>query len=105
MSHNIKLHCYVVIEVKTGQLMPEGVGQVGVYVKAVDHLLKGKGDNNTIGLLICKTKNEVLARYALESSSVPLGISNYDLSKLSPDPKMSDLPSIEEIEKGLNQRK
>ena len=67
-------------------------------ISAVNHLKCKPGDNPTIGLLICKTKNQVMAQYALESTNQPIGISEYELSKLIPEDIKSQLPSIEEIE-------
>ena len=77
------------------------VGQLGTYVSAANHILKTPADNTTIGLLICKTKDNILAQYALESSSQPIGISEYELSKVYPADFKSTLPSIEDIENEL----
>ena len=104
LFYNTKVHAYVVIEVKASEFEPRDIGQVGTYVVAVDHLLKGDRDEKTIGLLVCKDKDEYLARYALESSSQPLGISSFELSNLIPEKYQSDLPSIEEIENELNKK-
>ncbi len=102
LFYNINLHCYVVIEVKTDRFDSGHIGQLGTYVAATNHLLKTDKDNPTIGLIICKEKDNVLARYALESSSEPIGISEYELSKLYPADFKGSLPSIEEIEQQLN---
>ena len=96
------LHRYVVVEVKTGKFDSDNVGQLGTYVVAVNHQLNTEGDNPAIGLLICQEKDTVLAQYALESSSQPLGVSEYELSKISPKEFKSSLPSIEDIENELN---
>ena len=104
LFYNTKIHAYVVIEVKTKEFKPADIGQLGTYVVAVDHLLKNERDEKTIGLLVCKDKNEILARYALESSREPLGISSYELSQLTPKNFKSSLPTIEEIEKELNNK-
>ena len=101
LFYNTRLRCYVVIEVKAIKLHPGDVGQLGTYVSAVNHILKTPADNPTIGLLICKTKDNVLAQYALESSSQPIGISEYELSKMYPADFKSTLPSIEDIENEL----
>ena len=100
----LNVHAYVVIEVKTGKFKPEYSGQLGTYVVAVDHQLRREGDNNTIGILVCKDKDNVVANYALESSSQPLGVSSYELSKLIPDDFKSSLPTIEEIERELSKK-
>ena len=102
LFYNINLRCYVVIEVKTGEFTPADLGQLGTYVVAVNHILKKPDENPTLGLLICKSKDNVLAKYALESSNVPIGVSEYELAKLYPADLKSSLPSIEDIEHELN---
>lgn len=74
------------------------LGQLGLYVSGVNHLLKKEWDNPTLGLLICKSKDNVVAQYALDSSSVQIGISEYDLQQIYPKEYKSSLPTIEEIE-------
>ncbi len=101
LFYNVKLHAYVVIEVKTGKFNPKDLGQLGFYVSTVNNTLKSSGDNPTIGLLLCKTKSNLTARYALESSNEPIGISEYEFSKLYPTDWKSSLPTIEEIEREL----
>lgn len=101
LFYNVNLHCYVVIEVKVDKFESENIGQLGTYVAAINHILKQEGDNPTVGLLICKEKDNVLAQYALESASQPIGISEYELSKLYPADFRGTLPSIEEIEQQL----
>jgi len=99
LFYNLKLSCYVVVEVKIGEFDFADVGQLGGYVVACNHLLRKEGrDNPTIGLLICKEKNNTLAQYALESSSQPLGISEYELQKLYPAKVEGTIPTIAEIE-------
>lgn len=104
LFYNIKLHAYVVIEVKTRKFKPEDLGQLSAYVASVNHLLKTENDNETIGLLICKDKDEVVAKYTLENYNIPLGISSYELSKLIPERFESSLPTIEEIENELTKK-
>ena len=101
LFYNINLHCYVVVEVKVDKFESEYIGQLGTYVTAVNHILRTEIDNPTIGILICKEKDNVLAQYALESSSQPIGVSEYELSKLYPADFKGTLPSIEEIERQL----
>lgn len=101
LFYNIKLHCYVVVEVKVEEFDPKDIGQISTYVTAVNHILKSDIDAPTVGLLICKTKNNVLAQYAVETSAEPIGISEYDLSNILPDTAEGVLPTIEEIEQGL----
>ena len=98
LFYNIRLHCYVVLEVKVDKFDFSNVGQLGGYIVAVNHQLKGVEDNPTVGLLVCKYKDSVEAQYALESSSQPIGVSAYQLSKLIPEQFKSSLPSIEELE-------
>lgn len=101
LFYNVKLHAYCVIEVKTGSFGPGDVGQLGTYMTVVNHILKTEYDNPTIGLLICKDKDNVLAQYALESSTQPIGISEFQLTKFVPDEFKSALPTIEDIETEL----
>jgi len=101
LFYHTRLHCYVVVEVKVEKFDPADLGQLGIYIVAVNHSLKVDGDNPTIGIEICKGKDDVLAKYVLESSGQPVGISEYELSKLYPADFRSSLPSIEEIEQGL----
>lgn len=103
LFYNTRLHCYVVIEVKTTEFEAAHIGQLGAYVVAVDHILKTDSDNKTIGLLICKTKDNVFAQYALEASNQPLGVSEYELQKLYPTQIKGTIPTIEEIENELNE--
>lgn len=86
---------------KVGKFDSSYAGQLGTYVVAVNHQLKSEKDNPTIGLLICKDLDKVEAQYALESSSQPLGVSSYELSKLIPEKFKGSMPSIEEIESEL----
>ncbi len=101
LFYNTQAHAYVVLEVKTTNFKPEFVGQLGTYVVAVDHILKTERDEKTIGILVCKDKDNVLARYSLDSSSQPLGVSSFELSKLIPENFKSSLPTVEEIENEL----
>lgn len=103
LFYNIKLHCYVVVEVKVTAFEPSFTGQLGTYVVAVNHTLKSDMDAPTLGLLVCKSKDNVQAKYAIESSSQPLGISEYELSNLVPDDFKGTLPTIEEIESELSE--
>lgn len=102
LFYNIKLHCYVVVEVKVEEFNPRDMGQLGTYMVTVNHHLKGENDGPTLGLIICKGKDNVKAQYALEASSQPMGISAYDISTFLPEDYKSSLPSIEEIEAELS---
>jgi len=103
LFYNIKQHCYVVVEIKVRPFEPGDMGQLGTYVAATDGILCVEGDNPTIGLLICKTKDNVLAQYSSSILNVPVGISEYELGKLIPDDYKNTMPTIEEIEKELRQ--
>ena len=80
LFYHIKLHCYVVVELKTKRFEAEYVGKLNFYVTAVNKQLTGDGDNPAIGLLICKDKDNVVAEYSLEEISQPIGIAGYELS-------------------------
>ena len=105
LFYNLNLSCYVVIEVKIGKFEFADAGQLGGYVVACNHILKKEGrDNPTIGILICKEKDNLVAQYALEASSQPLGISEYELAKLYPEKVEGTIPTIEELEQKLGDR-
>lgn len=98
---NIELECYVVIELKTKKFKPEHAGQIGFYLTAVDMQIKKDHHKPTIGLIICKEKNAIVAEYALGHIRNPIGISEYKLSEELESKIKKTLPSIEELEKGL----
>lgn len=102
LFYHLELRCYVVVELKVTKFKAEHLGQLGMYVSAVNHIKKKPTDNPTIGLLICKTKNNVMAQYALEATNQPIGISEYQLSKLMSEDIQSQLPTIEDIEATLS---
>lgn len=105
LFYNLNLSCYIVIEVKIGTFTFADVGQLGGYVVACNHILrKDERDNPTIGLLICKEKDRIQAQYALESSSQPIAISEYDLEKFYPEKLEGTMPTIEEIEAKLSKK-
>ena len=99
--YSIPLHAYIVVELKATPFKPEYAGQLNFYINVVDDKLRGKDDNKTIGLLLCKGKDEVVAQYALTGYDQPIGISDYQLSKAIPENLKSALPSIEEVEEEL----
>ncbi|KAA6341095.1 hypothetical protein EZS27_011069 [termite gut metagenome] len=100
--YNIKLHAYVVVELKATPFKPEYAGQLNFYINVVDDKLRGEHDNKTIGLLLCRGKDEIMAQYALEGYNQPIGVSDYQLSKAIPEELKSTLPSIEEVEQELS---
>lgn len=103
LMYNTFLHRYMVIELKNTEFKPEYIGKLNFYCSAVDDILCREGDNRTIGLLLCKSKDRIKAEYALRDIQKPIGISDYELGQSLPSDYRSDLPSIEEIENCLNQ--
>lgn len=101
LFYHLKLRCYVVIELKAGKFKPEHLGQLGFYLTAVDRQVKSEHDNPTIGLLLCKSKNKVVAEYALGDKTQPMGIAEYKLVESLPAELQTSLPSIEQIEREL----
>lgn len=103
LFYHLKLHCYVVIELKTGAFKPEHTGKLGFYLAAVDAQMKSEHDNPSIGLLLCKSKNRVVAEYALRDSNKPIGVAEYQLVEALPKELQTSLPSIEQIERELGE--
>lgn len=104
LFYHLKLRCYVVIEIKAGKFKPEHLGQLSFYMTAIDAQLKAEQDAPTIGLLLCKSKNKVVAEYALRENSRPMGISEYQLIDSLPTNLKTCLPSIEELERNLTEK-
>ena len=101
LFYNLNLRCYVVIELKTGEFKPEYAGQLNFYLSAVDGLLKQKQDNPSVGLLLCKSKNDLVAEYSLKDMSKPIGVSAYQVTKKLPEELEKQLPSVEDIQKRI----
>ena len=97
LFYNLNLRCYVVIELQTGEFKPEYAGQLNFYLSAVDGILKKEQDNPSIGLLLCKSKNKVVAEYSLKDISKPIGVSEYKITSSLPDNLEKQLPSVEDI--------
>jgi len=98
LFYHIKMHCYVVVELKTVDFEPEFAGKLNFYIKAVDEQIKTDRDEPTIGILLCKSRDKIVVEYALSDIHKPIGISEYQLTHILPDNLKSSLPSIEEIE-------
>ena len=98
LFYNLNLRCYVVIELKTGAFKPEYAGQLNFYLSAVDGMLKKEIDNPSIGLLLCKSKNDLVAEYSLKDMSKPIGVSEYRVTSDLPEELKEQLPSIEDIQ-------
>ena len=105
LFYHVQLHCYIVIELKTTKFKPEFSGKLNFYISAIDGLLKSERDNPTVGILICKSKNNTVVEYSLKNLNTPIGVSEYLLTKELPDEFKSSLPTIEEIESELKWRK
>jgi len=99
LMYNTFLHRYLVIELKDTEFIPEYIGKLNFYCSAVDDILCREGDNQTIGLLLCKSKDRIKAEYALRDIQKPIGISDYELGQALPKDFRGSLPTIEEIEK------
>ena len=101
LFYNLNLRSYVVIELKTGDFKPEYAGQLNFYLSAVDGILKKDTDNPSIGLLLCKSKNDLVAEYSLRDMSKPIGISEYKITSSLPEEYEKQLPSVEDIQKRI----
>ena len=101
LFYNLNLRCYVVIELKAGEFKPEYAGQLNFYLSAVDGILKQEQDNPSIGLLLCKSKNDLVAEYSLKDMSKPIGVSAYQVTSNLPEELGKQLPSIEDIQKRI----
>lgn len=101
LFYNLKLRCYVIIELKRGDFKPEYAGKLNFYISAVDDLMKTEHDNPTIGLLLCKNKRGMIAEYSLRDIEKPIGVSEYKLLKDLPKQYEDILPSAEDIEKRI----
>lgn len=99
LFYHLKLHCYVVIELKSDKFKPEHLGQLSFYLTVVDSQIKSRQDAPSIGLLLCRSK--VVAEYALRDSAKPTGVAEYQLRAALPAELQSTLPSIEQIEQEL----
>ena len=101
LFYNLNLRCYVVIELKTGEFKPEYAGQLNFYLSAVDGILKKGQDNPSNGLLLCKSKNDLVAEYSLKDMSKPIGVSAYQITSNLPEELERQLPSVEDIQKRI----
>jgi len=102
LFYHTRLKCYVVVELKAQAFKPEHAGQLNFYLSAVDAQVKAPDDKPTIGLLLCKTQNRLVAEYALSGIDKPIGVAEYQLVRALPEPLDTNLPSIEEIEAELS---
>ena len=98
LFYHLKLKCYIVVELKARDFEPTDAGQLNFYLSAIDDLVKDKSDNPSIGLLLCKKKDNFTAEYALRNISSPIGVSEYKLLEDIPEYLQAQLPKAEEIE-------
>ena len=103
LFYHVRLHCYIVVELKTEKFKPEFAGKLNFYITAVNKQMKVEQDNPTIGILICKDKDDVVAEYALDDISQPIGIAQYELTKVLREEFKSSLPTVAEIESELSE--
>lgn len=101
LFYHIELKCYVVIELKNQKFIPEFAGKLNFYISAVDTLLKKENDNPTIGIILCRDKNNIEVEFALRDINKPMGVSEFELTEILPEELKSSLPSIEELEKEI----
>jgi predicted nuclease of restriction endonuclease-like (RecB) superfamily len=102
LFYHLQLRCFVVIDLKTGEFKPEFAGKMNFYLSAVDDLLKHEKDEPSIGLILCKSKNKFIAEYTLRNMQNPIGVSEMQILQDLPENLKGSLPTIEELEKGLN---
>ncbi len=102
LFYHLKLRCFVIIELKTGEFKPEYAGKLNFYLSAADNLLKHKEDNPSIGIILCKTRDKVIAEYALRDMSKPIGVSEYKIVRSIPEKLQTSLPTIDELEAELS---
>jgi len=101
LFYHVKLHCYVVVDLKMEAFAPEHAGKMNFYLSVVDDLLKAPEDAPSIGLILCKTKNRLRAEYALRDMAKPIGISSFEIAQALPADLRPSLPSVEELEAEL----
>jgi predicted nuclease of restriction endonuclease-like (RecB) superfamily len=101
LFYHLKLRCFIVVELKKGDFKPEYAGKMNFYCSVVDDQLRNETDQSTIGLILCQTKDRILAEYALRDIHKPIGISDYELTRALPENLKSSLPTVEEIEAEL----
>lgn len=103
LFYNFNMHCFVVFELKVGEFVPEFAGKLNFYVNTINEQLKGTEDKPTIGVLLCKTPNKTVIEYSLKGISSPIGVADYQLAKALPDELKTEMPTIEELEKEIEQ--
>lgn len=102
LFYHVKLHCYIVIDLKIGEFTPAHSGQLNFYVSAVDNLFRSEGDNRTIGMILCRSKSDVTVQYSLQDIQKPIGVSTFRLKDDLPDSLKGSLPSASQLEMELS---
>ena len=102
LFYHLRLRCFVVIDLKIGEFQPEYAGKMNFYLSAVDDLLRHRDDHPSIGIILCKTKNKVIAEYALRDTRKPIGVSGYKLTETLPKNLKGELPSIKELQGSIS---
>jgi YhcG PDDEXK nuclease domain len=98
LFYHLRLHCYFVIELKTGRFKPEWAGKLSFYLSAVDGIFRSDPDTPTIGLLLCETRNTAVVEYALQNIAQPIGVSTYRVTRELPTAIRKELPSVEDLQ-------
>jgi hypothetical protein len=98
LFYHLRLRCFVVIELKTGDFKPEYVGKINFYLSALDKQVKHPDDNSSIGIILCKSKNKITVEYALMDTTKPIGVSEYKIVESIPEKLKTSLPTIEQLE-------
>lgn len=98
LFYHLRLHCYFVIELKTGDFQPEHAGKLSFYISAIDGTMRTPGDGPTMGLLLCETRSGPIVEYALQNLIQPIGVSTYRVTRELPEPVREELPSVEDLQ-------
>jgi hypothetical protein len=101
LFYHLKLRCFVVIELKSVEFQPEFAGKINFYLSAIDDLLRHPDDKASIGIILCKSKNKIVAEYSLRDTNKPIGVSSYQFTEALPESLIGSLPSIEQLESEL----
>ena len=104
LFYHLKMRCFVIIDLKRGEFLPEYAGKMNFYCSAIDDQLRHPTDQPTIGLILCRQKDRLFAEYSLKDINKPIGISDYELTRILPENLKSSLPSVEEIEDELSEK-
>ena len=101
LFYHLQLRCYVVIDLKTGKFKPEYAGKMNFYLAAVDDIKRHKDDQPSIGIILCRSKNELIVEYSLRDMSKPIGVPQYQLTEALPKELAAQLPTVDQLEAEL----